>query len=522
MKKYLLEKLRSRPFTFSMFLLQSVLAYGCSKDIVNPPTSVTVSGNTYYVSANGSDANNGSISAPFKGINTALHKANPGDSVIVRGGKYYEKVSFPKSGRADKNITLKAYPGETPIIDGTGLSITGKEALVTIRKVNYITFEGFDVCNYKSSAPWVNINGILADEGSSNIIIRKNKIYNIEHNVNPEDGRSGHGIEIIGNTSTVMKNILVEENEIHDCNTGYSENLTINGYVDGFTIRKNKIYNAENIAIDAAGGYAANPTPAFNYARNGTISENEIYDVDMSTGPIGGGHGHGAIGIYIDGARNILVERNKVYNTDRGIGIVSETDAYPTEGCIVRNNFVYNCWRTGIYLGGYLNYTTGGTNNCYILNNTLAFNNRVLGAFGEIEGEIRLTENCKNNIIKNNVIFARSENDVFIHKYTNTGSNNRIDNNLYYTEGTSQWIWNGKPYDNYDNWRAASGEDTNSIFGVNPLFVSASLPDLHIQSSSPAKNSGSVISLQINGNVDIDGNVRINDNKICIGAHQVQ
>ena len=61
-----------------------------------------------------------------------------------------------------------------------------------------------------------------------------------------------------------MKNILVVENEIHDCNTGYSENLTINGYVDGFVIRKNKIYNAENIGIDAAGGYWANPSVIMN------------------------------------------------------------------------------------------------------------------------------------------------------------------------------------------------------------------------------------------------------------------
>ena len=66
-------------------------------------------------------------------------------------------------------------------------------------------------------------------------------------------------------------------------------------------------------------------------------------------------------------ARNIIVERNKVHEADRGIGIVSENDAYPTENCIVRNNFVYNCWRTGIYLGGYLNYTTGGTNNCAVV-----------------------------------------------------------------------------------------------------------------------------------------------------------
>ena len=489
----------------------------CSSKNIVGPAPVVASLHSYYVSSTGSDANAGTIDAPLRGINTALSKANAGDTVIVRQGTYYEKVKFLKSGRLDKYITLKAFTGEKAVIDGTGLSITGKEALITVSNVNYIVVEGFEVCNYKSSTPWVNINGILVNEGSGNITIRKNKVYNIEHNVKPEDGRSGHGIEIIGNTNVAMKNILVEENEIHDCNTGYSENLTINGYVDGFVVRKNKIYNTENIAIDAAGGYWANSTPAFNYARNGVISDNEIYNIDMSTGPLGG---HGAIGIYIDGARNITVERNKVHEADRGIGIVSENDAYPTENCIVRNNFVYHCVRTGIYIGGYLNYTTGGTKNCYIINNTLYYNDKEPGAFGEVEGEIRLTENCYNNTIQNNIVYARPDNDVFIHKYTATGSNNIIDHNLYYTSGVAKWIWNGTDYTDYAAWKTACNGDVHSTNGINPLLANTNSPDLHIQTVSPAKNSGVVISADINGTTDIDGNARIVNDKIGKGAQQ--
>lgn len=490
----------------------------CGSKKVDNSTPAATSKNI-YVSPEGSDGNAGTLQAPLRNINTALAKVLSGDTVLVRAGTYYEKVKFSKSGRLDKAITLKAYAGERPVISGEGLSITGKEALVTISNVSYIVFEGFDVCNYKSTTPWVNVNGILVNEGSGNITLRKNKIYNIEHNVAPEDGRSGHGIEIIGNTSVAMKNILVEENEIHDCNTGYSENLTINGYVDGFVIRKNKIYNAENIGIDAAGGYGANPTPAFNYARNGVISDNELYNIDMTTGPVGGTTGHGAIGIYIDGARNITVERNNVHECDRGIGIVSENDAYPTSNCIVRNNFVANCWRTGIYLGGYLNYTSGGTNDCYVINNTLYFNNKVLGHFGEIEGEIRLTERCNNNVIKNNIVYGRPV-DVLVHKYTATGTNNIIDHNLYYTTGTAKWIWNGTEYTSYDAWKTACGGDANSSNGTDPFLVNTTLPDLHIQSSSPAKNTGIVINTDVHGSTDIDGKPRIVNGKISKGAQQ--
>jgi hypothetical protein len=173
-------------------------------------------------------------------------------------------------------------------------------------------------------------------------------------------------------------------------------------------------------------------------------------------------------------------------------------------------------------MGDYLNYTSGGTKNCYIVNNTLYQNNRVPGAFGEIEGEIRLTEHCDNNVIKNNIVYARPV-DVFIHKYTTTGSNNIIDNNLYYTTGTPQWIWNstnGAPYTDLSAWKVASGNDAGSTNGQDPLLLNISSPDLHIQSASPAKNTGNVISADINGTTDIDGNTRIVNNRISKGAQQ--
>jgi len=500
-------------------ILIALCLLSCNKKSAPESSGNTVNAvHTYYVSPGGSDNNAGTIDAPFRSIDIALEKTLPGDTVWVRGGTYHEKVLFPRSGRLNKYISLKAYPGETPIIDGTGLPISGKEALVTIRGMTYISFQGFDVCNYRSSTPGDNIDGILVDGGSTDIQVRKNKVYNIEHNVTLADGRSGHGIEIFGNTTNAMTNILVEGNTIHDCKTGYSENLTINGYVDGFTIRGNTLYNCENIGIDAAGGYAANPNPSLNYARNGLIADNTLYNVESSRGPLGG---YGAIGIYVDGARNITVERNRIYHSDRGIGIVSENDAFPTHDCIVRNNFVYNNWRTGIYLGGYLNSHTV-TDSCYVVNNTLYANNKVVGYYNEFEGEIRLTENCVNNFIWNNLVFG-SPSDLLVHKYTTTGGGNVLDNNLYYTPGTPGWLWNSvndAPITDFAVWQTTSGGDAASLYGIDPLLVSIDLPDLHIQAGSPAKNAGKTLSPDIVGTTDIDGNARIVNNKISIGAQQ--
>ncbi|WAC13518.1 right-handed parallel beta-helix repeat-containing protein [Dyadobacter pollutisoli] len=505
---------------FSFFFVISLLS--CKKPRTVYPKVEASSRAVYYVSPSGNDSEAGTISAPFQSINKALNVAAPGDTVFVRKGAFHEKIIFPKSGRPGKYVTLKAFPGEAPAIDGTGLTVTGKDALVMIRNVNYIILEGFTISNFKSSAPWVDVNGIIVDGTSAHITIRKNKVFNIENNAAAADGRSGHGIEVRGNTNTAITDILIEENEIHDCNTGYSENLTINGHVDGFTIRKNKIYNGENIGIVAAGGYAANSVPAYNFAKNGLISENEVYNLDGTKGPVPAYSQHnGAIGIYVDGARNIIVERNKVHDNGRGIGIVSETNNFPTRDCIVRNNFVYNNSLGGIYLGGYIGYTGGGTRNCYVINNTTFFNNRDLGYSGEIEGEIRITADCHDNVIHNNILYARAEKGVFINKQSTDGSNNRIDYNIYFSTGINSWSWNNIAYNNFSAWQAACQDDASSLAGIDPNFINIKLPDLHILPTSPARNSGILISSDIQGDEDIDGGNRVINNRISRGAHQL-
>jgi hypothetical protein len=506
-------------FRYEMAIVFCTIILSCSKSTnVSSSTGGNTASHTYYVATNGNDANAGTIDAPLRTINNALSHTVPGDTVMVRGGTYSEKVLVSRPGISGKYITLEAFAGETPVIDGTTLSVNGTEGLITVNGVKFIVVRGFTTCNFKAIVSSGDPKGILVQGGSDYIEIRNNTVYNINYEHTPLDGGC-NAILIKGNTSDPVTNIIVDGNIIHDCKTGYAENLTVNGYVDGFTVSNNTIYNAQNIGIDAAGGYGANSIPAYNYARNGVISGNTLYNIESSRGPLGG---HGAIGIYVDGARHITVERNRVYSADRGIGAVSETVNFPTDSAIIRNNFIYNCWCSGIYMGGYLNYTTGGTTNCSIVNNTLYNNDRVTGAFGEIEGEISIREQCKGNVIGNNIIYA-GPNDLLVHKYTSTGSNNTIDYNLYYTAGPYQWIWgstNGTPITDFIAWKTNSGGDANSTSGTDPLLMDIVAPDLHIQTGSPARNTGLVISAGINGTTDIDGNPRIVNSKINKGAQQ--
>jgi hypothetical protein len=475
-----------------------------------------------YVDIDGNDNNLGTRNAPFKSISKAIANALPGDTVFVKKGTYHEKVFVSNSGTIEKPIVLMPYSNDLVRINGDGLLISGTEALLTIRNAKNIQVEGFIVENFRTSAKGIDINGVIIDKGSKNISLRKNTIHHIENNASPQDGRSGHGILVIGNTDEPLTNIIVEENIVHDCNTGYSENITVNGYVDEFTIRGNKVYNGENIGIVAAGGYAGNANPALNYVRNGLISENEVYAIDGKTGPIPAFEKHnGAIGIYIDGARNIIVERNRVYRCGRGIGLVSETDNFPTQDCIVRNNVVYNNSLAGISLGGYLNYTGGGTIRCYVVNNTLYKNSLDRGYFDEFEGEIRLVENCMDNVLQNNIIYTVSG-QPFIHKYTKSGRGNKIDYNLYFSENIATWIWEGQPILSSEQWKKINKTDIHSNYNENPRFVNPTTDDYRIERASPARSSANFISQQINGNFDLNGSARVVKGLLDKGAYQHQ
>lgn len=512
------------PFLMGMIFL--MLLNSCEPSIMMSEKKVAfaTSGQNYYVSNSGNDANSGVITDPLKTISHALTLAQAGDSVIVREGIYFEKINFPRSGEANAYITLTSFLGENALISGNGLPSSGHDALVRLTSVNWIRIHGMEIAHFSTSDGGKMLDGILVEGTSSNIEVTNNHVHHIHNNASPSIGREAHAIHFKGNGNTVMSNLLIANNKIHDNRTGTSENLTINGFVDQFSIINNEIYDAENIAICIAGGYGANGTPSVDYARNGLVSQNKIWNINGKTGQVPVLlQAAGTIGIYIDGARNITVERNKIWDSDRGIGLVSENNGFPTEYCIVRNNLIYNNRAEGIYMGGYANYTTGGTRSSLILNNTLFHNAGELGYYGEYVGEIRINTNCHYNEIHNNILVSRPDRGTFIRKNDATGSFNGIDYNQYYTAGSvSRWYWNGTAYSTLASWKGGSGADTNG-FIANPLFsnLGAYPPDFSLQSGSPSINVGTNNHGLGAGTVDFLGQTRYVAT-IDIGAFEYQ
>lgn len=83
------------------------------------PSRTLTDGPAHFVdAARGNDASEGSKTQPWKTLGYALRQLDPGDTLYLRGGTYYEHPVLSQSGTEDAPITIQSYPGESAVIDG--------------------------------------------------------------------------------------------------------------------------------------------------------------------------------------------------------------------------------------------------------------------------------------------------------------------------------------------------------------------------------------------------------------------
>lgn len=472
----------------------------------------------YYVATNGSDTNPGTLQQPWRTVQKAANAATPGSVVYVRGGVYQERVTVNVSGSAAQGyITFRNYFGEKPIVDGAGLNVPDvPNGLFLLAGRHHIAIQGFELRNYKTATLTRVPAGIYIRGASHHLRIRNNKIHHIEHKGSVSHDVDAHGIAVYGdNAATAIRHLLIQGNELYALRLGSSEALVVNGNVDGFQIIGNKVHDNNNIGIDAIGFERVSTDPTTDQARNGLIAQNLVYNIDSFGNPAYG-NDRSADGIYIDGGRDIVIERNRVHHSNIGIELASEHKGKSTRNVIVRNNFVYLNDIVGIALGGY-DKLRGSTENCTIVNNTLLRNDRLQWG----NGELLLQYDTRNNVIKNNIFQANGQNLLIANPFVeNTG--NVLDSNLYFTAAgnpaNAEWQWQKHWYSGFDTYRAATGNDARSLF-ADPLLVSDVAPyDLHIQALSPAVDAGETLSAS--GVLDIDRQTRVQGLSIDIGADE--
>jgi hypothetical protein len=220
-------------------------------------------------------------------------------------------------------------------------------------------------------------------------------------------------------------------------------------------------------------------------------------------------------------AHNILVERNKLWEIYDAALTPQYTSSVGTTAyfynMIFRNNIIWNVE----YCFEYWNHTTDSlTADIYFENNVCAFsgsgwahNQRWDSKNGR---HLMLYSNpayTYNFFIRNNIFYESTESAIWW-----TGSDDVsdfiIDQNLYYESSGPVVRIENSEYD-FANYVNITGLDTSSLL-ADPLFVNAANHDFHLQSNSPAIDTGID-----NGNkADFDGLCRIKGNGLDLGAYE--
>jgi Protein of unknown function (DUF1565) len=483
------------------------------------------SGVTYYVSISGNDNNAGTLAAPWRTIQKAANSVHAGDTVQVRAGTYNEVVAMTTSGNATQGyITFANYPGETAIVDGTGLPVgsSGQTGLFSLEGTfSYIVIKGFEIRNYSSSARGKVPVGIDFEGAGSNIEILNNHIHNIVQTLSSCNAANALGVALYGTQAPAsINNITLWGNEIDHNTTGCSENVSFDGNVQYFVQANNLVHDGDNIGLDNIGFEGVSPNAVYDQARDGWVFQNTIYSISSTTNPVY--HNQvGADGYYCDGCARVIVERNVIHDSDLS-EVASEHSGHTSSYVMFRNNIIYHSLYVGFSIGGY-SKNVGGTDHCVIVNNSLWDN----GTFGNSGlGEFQIQYNATNNTVENNIFDGYTMTSKYLlYDFTTSQPNPAaLDYNDYYnTAGASSLFdWQSKTTNGFPGYQTASAQDAHGKF-ADPLYLNVTTTpyNFDLASGSPALNAGTNLGVNTVGVLDYAGNPRVNGTgQINMGAYE--
>jgi parallel beta-helix repeat protein len=352
--------------------------------------------NTYIVAPSGSDTNPGTLEAPFKTLWKGVSILRPGVTLYVRGGVYKEQITITASGSASQPITVAAFPGERPILDGSYSLPGGPVGATDPRSGNTMVY-----------APLLGIEG-------SFITVRGFEVTRSH----------GRGIRIWPGA-----NVTLEDNWVHD---NREAGILVLGaddqhYASNHIVRNNRIWHNADLAT-----YDRSPSTLdwpgallIRWARNIIVEGNTVYN-NWGEGILPSAADHitlrgntvydnYAVQIYVERTADIVIERNLLYHSNdpafrRGgnpspcLGFADEAQfAGTTErgaNQVVVNNLIAGCSQNLFFWGG---VPDAGLKNALIAYNTLVNATSNPGASPAIG--INILDGSHQNVrIENNIV----------------------------------------------------------------------------------------------------------------------
>lgn len=419
--------------------------------------STMVFASDYYVNTNhlqANDNNPGAESSPWKTITKANQVMQPGDTVYIKQGNYTSYIQPNYSGTSGNPVTYRNYGSDVVMISGTtrGIYLDGKSYII-VQGINFYNLDQFmwltNGSNHNIIA-YCNFDQMRSYDWSGSKIYRSSSYNWIHHSSFSRWGQcsgatdKGSVLDIGNeNNGTDISNYnLIEDSTLFD---GGHHVLGVYGRYN--TIRNNYLYNDAWKEGDTRGertlylnGYAA--STGYNLIENNRFG----YAVKpCGTEPIGVG------AIMIATSYNILRHNKFYYNNLFGLAIQ----------CYNNYDSSYN----KVY------------NNTFFRNNY----NADKGLYSEFYSAILFddwtaSEN-KYNVIKNNLFYYHGQ---------------------LYGQNNSARLTDQTFADNFDGDTIGDPKFVNAPLTAPADHTDPTLPNLDLQSDSPAIDQGSYLT-QANG-----------------------
>jgi hypothetical protein len=187
-----------------------------------PPQLPPSTGNTFYVSPSGSDANPGSEAAPWRTVQKAFDTLQPGQTALVRGGTYAANHAMSRAGTPTQPITVAAYPGERPVLHAASGSpsyplrlrpgaayvrvsgfviedspVVGNVNVYVVAGAHHVEISDNEIRDAKDAT------GLYVDPGAHHVSILRNVVH---HNNGPS--HQHQGIYIMSDDTLIAGNVV--------------------------------------------------------------------------------------------------------------------------------------------------------------------------------------------------------------------------------------------------------------------------------------------------------------------------
>lgn len=237
--------------------------------------SPAMGGSVYYVAPAGDDLNPGSIGAPWATIQHAADTLGPGDVVYLRSGTYNEHVGIATSGTPGASIDYTAHPGESPVIDGTGVEGYTNGVVVT---GSYIRLTGLEIRNWEGNGIWA--------EGAGFLEITNCTLHHLGYGIGVADGTHDftitgteiHHFDYYGFDASPSGGSDCYNGFLVDC-IAHDWNDPLRGYEnDGFALS----HEGDQHTFELTGCRAYNVGDGFDIGgRNATLSRCSAHDAEV-------------------------------------------------------------------------------------------------------------------------------------------------------------------------------------------------------------------------------------------------